>query len=147
GTEAAEAGLRIAGAIWRFWHIRGYLSEGREQLEGMLALSAPATGPSGQALPSPSRSQSRMSFRAKALNGAGGLAWQQGDYEAARALHQESLAIKRELGDKGGIAASVNNLGLVADSQGDFASARALYEESLALRRELGDKWGISYAL
>src|SRR5207248_2412461 len=101
GAEAAEVGLRIAGALWHFWEVRGYLSEGREQLADMLALSTPLTG---QALPSQSQSQSRLSFRAKALNGIGRLAYSQGDYAAARSLYEEGLAIVRELGDKQGIA-------------------------------------------
>ena len=55
----------------------------------------------------------------------------QGDYPAARARHEESLAIWRQLGDRRGIAASLGNLGTVACDQGDLASARALHEESL----------------
>ena len=38
-AEEEEVGLRIAGAIWRFWNVRGYFSEGREQLRGILELS------------------------------------------------------------------------------------------------------------
>jgi transcriptional regulator with XRE-family HTH domain len=34
---AAEAGLRLAAAVWRFWWTRGYLGEGRRWLEGALA--------------------------------------------------------------------------------------------------------------
>ena len=57
------------------------------------------------------------------------------------------MAIRRELGDRRGIARSLNNLGNVAHEQGDFASARTLYEESLAIRRELGDRRGIANSL
>src|SRR5207253_1329478 len=32
--DAAETGLRIAGALWKFWSIRGDVSEGRAQVEG-----------------------------------------------------------------------------------------------------------------
>src|SRR5205823_4155980 len=55
--------------------------------------------------------------------------------------------IKRELGDKWSIAASLGNLGHVTYSQGDYAAARSLYEESLAIGRELGDKLGIAICL
>src|SRR5262249_42702626 len=34
-----EVGLRIAGALLLLWLVRGYYSEGREHLAGMLALS------------------------------------------------------------------------------------------------------------
>jgi predicted ATPase/class 3 adenylate cyclase len=128
----AAGGLRLAGALWRFWLVRGYLAEGRGWLSGPLAAapSGPAAAP-----------------RAMALHGAGAMAWQQGEYSAARTLHEESLAIRRELGDRRGIAASLHSLGNVARKQGDFPSAQALCEESLAIRRELGDRWGIAASL
>ncbi|OGG46571.1 MAG: hypothetical protein A3F84_18045 [Candidatus Handelsmanbacteria bacterium RIFCSPLOWO2_12_FULL_64_10] len=128
----AEQGLRLGGALWRFWEVRGHLTEGRERLTKVLALA----GTSG-----------RTGARAKALNGAGVLASRQGDYAAARAFHEESLGIRRELGDKQGIAASLNNLGNVSYYQGDYAAAHLLHKESLAIRRELGDKQGIANAL
>ncbi len=130
GGDAA-GGLRLAGALWRFWLVRGYLCEGQGWLSGLLAAA-----PRGQA-----------AARAKALHGAGVLAWQQGYYGAARALHEQSLAIQRELGDRQAIAGSLNNLGLVAWQQGDYAAARALYEQSLAIRRELGDRQDIAGSL
>jgi predicted ATPase/Tfp pilus assembly protein PilF/transcriptional regulator with XRE-family HTH domain len=130
---AGEQGLRLAGTLWRFWEIRGYLSEGRGWLESMLAAgtggSAPATA------------------RARSLNGAGTLAFAQGEYGRAVALHEEALAIRRTLGDTHGIAASLNNLGNVAHVQGEYGRAAALHEESLALKRELGDTRGISASL
>src|SRR5207249_3387780 len=85
--------------------------------------------------------------RATALNGAGCLAWRQGDYEAARALHEECLAIHRASGNRSGIAASLNNLGLVTGDQGDYETTRLLYEESLAIRRELGERSRIADSL
>ncbi len=62
--------------------------------------------------------------RAHALNAAGALAYYQGDYAAAQPLYEESLAIRRELGDGRGIAVALNNLGNVASELGDFAVAR-----------------------
>jgi len=57
------------------------------------------------------------------------------------------LAIRRELGDRLGIAAGLNNLGNVALFQSDLASARALYGESLAIKRELAQPVGIANSL
>jgi predicted ATPase/class 3 adenylate cyclase/Tfp pilus assembly protein PilF len=132
----AEAGpeteLRLCGALGRFWEMRTHLSEGREWCARAL---------------SKADAEERTPERAKVLNVTGTLAWHQADYPAARKMHGESLAIMRELGDRGGIARSLNNLGLVAWDQGDYPSARALHEESLAIRRELGDQGHIARSL
>ncbi len=122
--------LRLAGAFWRFWSVRGFMGEGRARLSELLATTS-----------------TDQAARAKALNGAGVLAWQQGDYAAAAVHHQECLALRRVSGDRRGISASLNNLGALAQSQGESAVARALYEESLALKRELGDRRGIAGSL
>jgi tetratricopeptide (TPR) repeat protein len=125
-------GLRLAGAVFRFWWRHGHLSEARGWLSGLLAAV-----PGGTA----------SAPRAKALNAAAALALIQGDYPSSRALGQQSLAICRELSDRRGIAAALNTLGQVALVERDFRAARAMHEESLAIRRELGDRWGISASL
>ncbi|MBI3974619.1 MAG: tetratricopeptide repeat protein [Chloroflexi bacterium] len=127
----AETGTRLAAALWHFWAVHGHFAEGRRWLERALQANGRATA----------------RHRARALNGAGNLAWYQGDLAVARAHHEACLALRRELGDQQGIAASLNNLGLVARAQGDYASARAHHEESLALRRRLGDRWSIASSL
>jgi predicted ATPase/transcriptional regulator with XRE-family HTH domain/Tfp pilus assembly protein PilF len=129
--RAEEVGLRLAGAVWRYWDIRGHVSEGRTWLEIVLSNS-------GRAAPV---------ARARALTGAGNLAYSQGDYTRAVALHEESLALRRELGDEWGIAASLNNLAIVACEQGDYTRGTALNQEALAMRRELGDMRGIAISL
>jgi len=128
----AVAGLRLAGALWRFWYFRGYLSEGRSWLAKLLAAV-----PHGHA----------VAARAKALTWAGALAMDQGDYPAARAQCEEGLTLLQQLGDRRGIADSLSNLGALAGHQGDYSAARALLEESLAIRRQLGDRWGIATSL
>ncbi len=126
------AGLRLCTALQQFWFTRGYLSEGR-------AWCARALGKSGR--------EERTSERANALNAAGRLACYQADYPAAKLLHQESLQIARELGDRRSIAAALGNLGNVLIEEGDNSAARALYEECLAIMRELGDPRDIAGAL
>jgi predicted ATPase/class 3 adenylate cyclase/predicted negative regulator of RcsB-dependent stress response len=127
----AEGGLRLAGALWWFWLARAHFFEGRGWLSAMLAGAA----------------DGHTVARGKALYGAGELAFQQGDYPAARASYTESLALRRQLGDRRGIAGALNNLGNVARDQGDPPSAKSLYEESLAIKRELGDRRGIAMSL
>ena len=60
---------------------------------------------------------------------------------------EESLAMRRQLGDKKGIATSLTNMGLVAYELADYASARMQLEESLVICRELGDRAGIASSL
>src|SRR5260221_12676230 len=72
----AEAGLSLAAALYLFWWLRGYREEGRAWLVALMN-SVPGT-------------QSRP-VRAKALIGAGSLAWLQGDNRAARAFYEQSL--------------------------------------------------------
>ena len=127
-----KTGLRLCGALGKFWEMRTHLSEGRQWCARVLNKAG---------------AEERTPERAKVLNVTGTLAWFQADYRAARQMHEESLAIVRELGDRGGIARSLNNLGLVAWDQGDYPSARALHEESLAIRRELGDQGHIARSL
>jgi len=125
---SAEPGLRLSAALWGFWLARGHLSEGREIYTALLALPG---------APAPTRA------RADALNGAGILAWSQGDFVPARALHEEGLTICRELDNRQGAAHALGNLGTIAALQGDYVSARTRYEESLAIRRELGERESI----
>jgi len=126
-----ETRLRLAGALWRYWYQRGPLAEGRAWLEGALARAADCS----------------PAARAKACSGAGNLAAQQGDYDAARTLHEESLSLRRQLEDRRGIAGSLNNLGIAARRQGDVAVAREYFTESLSINRELGDAARIAAAL
>jgi len=71
----------------------------------------------------------------------------QGEIGRARSLHEESLSLRREMGDKWGIAMSLSDLGNVAYRQGDYTAARAFFEESLSLHRETGDPWGMAISL
>jgi hypothetical protein len=66
---------------------------------------------------------------------------------SARARQEESLALRRELGDQWGIAVSLHNLAVVAHGQGEFAFAKARWEESLAISRVLGDRTVIATTL
>jgi predicted ATPase/DNA-binding SARP family transcriptional activator len=127
------AGLRLAGALWEFWEMRGQYSEGR-------AFLTEALGRPGAEL--------RTLGRAKALNAVGVLASYQGDKEAIQEQHTEALAIFREVGDLEGVAWSLYNLGnIAAVGAADSETARTLYDESLALFRELGNNRGIASTL
>lgn len=127
---SAEAGLRLGGALWRFWEIHDHLHEGFQHLTDVLALS---------------QAQPHTAARAKALYGAGYLAMKQGlarDYTVSEAFMEESLAIARELDDPQLIATGIYGLGVVARFRGDHARAEKLLNQSLHLFRQLGERVG-----
>jgi predicted ATPase/class 3 adenylate cyclase len=168
----AKEGLRMVGALWRFWHVRGHLAEGRRWAEDMLAL--PGASP-------------RTAERGKALTALGGVAYWQEDIPATRAAYEEALTIARELGDRSAEAEGLYNLAyppayegdvdtavatvkeaqamfeevgvtrgvadclwlqaIVARLEGDTATARSLGEDSLRMHREAGDRFGVTDAL
>ena len=69
-TDGADAELRLAGAMYWFWLLRDYQSEGRRWLEGALARTEGSV---------------RTAARATALFACGHLAANQNDFAAARA--------------------------------------------------------------
>jgi non-specific serine/threonine protein kinase len=119
-----ELGVRLAGALWRFWYQRGHLSEGDAWLTRVLDHG----------------SDTAAAPRAKALNGAGTLAFVRGDGARAVARYEEALALRRTINDRPGIAGSLNNLGMVLHYQGEYGRALDLYSEALTLNRALGDR-------
>jgi len=139
-----DMGLRLAGALGWFWFMRGHLSEGRVWLDAAIARALPA----GRAGATHAVAQSAPAAEhAKALWAAGGLAWGQGDYAAARPLFEESLAMYRALNDKHGTAHGLSFLGLVMLSLSQPNEAHRLCEEAVSLSREAGDGWGEAFAL
>jgi tetratricopeptide (TPR) repeat protein/DNA-binding CsgD family transcriptional regulator len=138
GGGAEEVGVRLAGALVQFWRLRGYFSQGLSWLEAAVAASGRLVA----------QTPAAIAQRVKALQGLGSLIYDTGDFGAARAPYEESLALSRQLGDKTGIARSLDGLGLVALREEDNPSlAQARHQESLALYRELGDKDGSALAL
>jgi tetratricopeptide (TPR) repeat protein len=117
-------GLRLGFALWRFWHQRGHLREGRQWLERVLALPSAA---------------SRTPARAKGLTGAAGVAYWQNDYPAAIGWYREAEGIIRELGDPVWLSDAIYNTGTAAAVSGDMATVSAKIEEGIALGRELAD--------
>lgn len=84
---------------------------------------------------------------AAVLNGAGMLAFRQGDYVAATTWLERSLALHRWRGDTQSTAAVLNNLGIVAADQGHYVQAQRLHTESLALKRTLGRPQDVAVSL
>ena len=128
--EVVETTLRLAGALWRFWYVRGHLSEGMRWLDRALDLAG-----------------GDPALRARALGGGGELAHSQGDLDRAQELCQEALALSLRLGDEAQIADALNGLAFVIRRRGRFARARAMHQEALDLYRKLGDRWGVGRSM
>ncbi len=126
-----EQALRLGGALWWFWWVRGHAQAGRTFLERALA-SSDAVAPA---------------VRARALNAAGALASQQGQFFHAERLCQESLALFRQLGDPQGIVSSLWVLEYVLTERGQFSQARAFAEEAIALARAADLLWNLADSL
>ena len=131
-SHDAEAQLRLASALCWFWNFRGHMTEGREWLEGGLALT---------------EAQGDTVLRAKAFYAACSLSWRQGDYALCYTQATESVRIWRKHDDRHALANALAWLTLCAASVEDFATERPAGEESLALFRELGDDWGRALVL
>jgi tetratricopeptide (TPR) repeat protein len=69
------------------------------------------------------------------------------DYDRARVLYEESLAIARGVGDQFGVARALINLGALAQELGDYGQAKRFYEESLTIYREIDYRHGQSASL
>jgi|GEM_PF-1726002 len=73
----------------------------------------------------------------------GKLAQTRGDTVAAIRHYEQAFAIRENIGDKKGLAATVNNLGVLYAGS-NFAKAKLYYEKSLQLKKEAGDWPGVA---
>ena len=132
-SQEAEMGLRLVSVLFRFWFARNHAHEGRIWLEQVLAQPT---------------AQEHTAVRAKALLGAGLLAFFLGDLSEAHRLLEESLSISREVGAAGRweLASALLTLAHVVLLQGNPGVARELAGESLQVFQEIGDAWGMAMA-
>jgi tetratricopeptide (TPR) repeat protein len=91
--------------------------------------------------------QGRTLARSRAIAAAGNFAMLMGRYRDAQMHAEESLAIAREIGDKGRIAMTLQLMGMALSEQGDRAAALGYFEESLAMIREIGPPRRLAAAL
>jgi predicted ATPase/class 3 adenylate cyclase len=124
----AERAMRLGWYLWRFWQMSGHIHEGRARLEAALALP---------------HSREHPEVRRQALEAVGGLAYWQGDMDAAQLLYDECLELTRATGDRAAIANAIYNdaFPMVVNKR-DMPTARRLLEEALPMFNEEGDVAG-----
>ncbi|MFX0066062.1 MAG: tetratricopeptide repeat protein [Candidatus Hermodarchaeota archaeon] len=77
-----------------------------------------------------------------------GLAYQyKGELDKALEYHQQSLALRREVGKKEEIAASLNNIGIIYWQKGELNQALEHYQQCLVIFKELGNTQHIAASL
>jgi predicted ATPase/class 3 adenylate cyclase len=132
-SGATEHALRLLAACWRYWQMRGYLEEARGTAERVMAL--------------PDRNSNPAANEA-ALEAAGGIAYWQGDFPAARTSYAETIELARARQDDRAEANALYNLTFTyAWDPGEQEEARKLARQALEIYRRLGDQAGIARAL
>ena len=116
--------LRLAAALWPFWHRRGHLREGHAWLERAIA--------QGERVDTATRAGAYLDL----ANIANNLE----DLQRANAFYQQSLNLCEDIGLVAGIANSLIGLGMVATSRGDFHTA----ETTLARARAIDGDTAVS---
>jgi len=132
-SQNADNGSRLVGSLTHYWFIRGYLQEGADWAERILALEKKASAV----------------WEAKNLLSLGNLLFvgETGDLDRINKIFERSLSSYKKLNDSSGIALVLNAMGIVALERGDLLRAKQFLNESLALRRQIGDPWKIAHTL
>lgn len=124
-TNAGSA-LRLCRALGGYWKLRGHWSEGLLWTRRALAHGAGAEA-------------NYQRLRADALLLAAQLAERQESQGGPRAMYQESLELRRALGDERAVAESLDALALFCFMHGEHDTARQYAQEALALARTFDD--------
>ncbi len=126
-----DAELRLAVALWGFWWLREYASEGLGFLSGALERA----------------SEQPSHLRLEALFGLGNLANRQAQFQTAERYWSEGLSLALESEDSLAILRFMRGLGGLAQEHGDYTRARSLLEESVRLARKAGKPEELAHSL
>lgn len=129
GSDRGQEALQLISSLGLFWSRRSYVKEGLEHCRAALAHP-------GAQNPDP--------LRGSALNSAGILAKNHGNFAEARGWYEESLPIQIGEGETRGAAIVLNNLAVLAIEQGDFQAAQAFSEQALPMFETIGIEVGVA---
>ena len=129
GGRPAEAS-EIAWGLKYFWLIRGHAAEGLQWYEQILKMPC---------LP--------VAAESRALLGAAGMWWTQGELERARTGLDRVLELAQGSGDKETVAQAEHLCGHVEHALGNMTAARGHFAHSIEGFRALGIPWGTGTAL
>jgi tetratricopeptide (TPR) repeat protein len=136
---APELGLKMAGALYWFWRVRGPYSEGPEWLARLLAAAPHAPN----------------DVRAHALEGAGRLAVHLSDWSVARKSLLAALRIWRELDEPRHVARTLVAIAMLSETwlltgrPGELREPDpiAALQEAIEVGRRAGDHFAVASAL
>jgi predicted ATPase/DNA-binding SARP family transcriptional activator/class 3 adenylate cyclase len=111
-----DVALRLAAALWRFWHDRGDRTEGARWLEEALSAAPEPSAP-----------------RARALHGLSVLALRTSDHRRALGTASEAVAFFRGSGDRRALSEELHYLGTMAWVFSDYDGAERWCKESQAI--------------
>ena len=132
-SERVEISLRLSGALWRFWQMRGHLAEGRQRTERILAI--------------PGADTQRDAYLV-GLEAAGGITYWQGDIAATERSYTRRLEVARSTSDPVQVANALYDLSFVhilSDDERELGVA--MLDEALASFRAAGDRAGVAKTL
>ncbi|MEX2622568.1 MAG: tetratricopeptide repeat protein [Acidimicrobiia bacterium] len=121
---------RLVVALWRYWHMRGNIPEGRRWAGEVLAMRGDDS-----------------SARVRTLEAAGGLAWWGSEMEASRQYYEEALSLLRSFGDDAEIANALYNLAFPSGYTKRTDEGLAYADEARVLYQRLGDEAGVARTL
>lgn len=135
-SRNANQALRLTSALSLFWWTRGYWSEGRQHLDGALAL-----------VPYQQGDTTNQNPFGLALCGSGWLSIKQGDEKHGRRHVEEALRILRNTNHVSGIGRCLIILGGLAIDNNEIDSARSMLTECYELRHTGLDEASAAAAL
>ncbi|MFZ0013156.1 MAG: adenylate/guanylate cyclase domain-containing protein [Acidimicrobiia bacterium] len=121
---------RYVSSLWRYWQIKGQLTEARELTESALSL-VEGVDPIA---------------RAHALTALAGILYWQGDWPATSRPYREALEIFESHDLESEVAGALYNLSFPLGYMGDFDGAMAVLRRSLEISEKTHDMNGVGLA-